>query len=472
MTTVQQEKEEETGRFRFQNQKGFYTYKTHIDKGKVKEFFKQLTKKKGVKYIEVAHEVGKEGTHDHTHVLVDFGYRFDTISARKFDIDNIHPHIEKVLSHEHWLNCVKYLTKEDKENANLVKQLPLITKLWGQSSLEGAFMYATKPGDFSGIKAAMDSKPQAQCEVTPPWCPWQFSSLKMVSGKPHARRIIWICDYKGNTGKSTLAKYLIVTDPNKYLCVTDAGSSSNLATIVKNQRSAGWNGHCFILDIPRDAEHMSGMYRALEKIKNGHITAQKYQGGPVLFDIPHVMVFANFMPNLVEAKWSLDRYVDSVYEIDQDTKRLKLVGEGGVSVEVEDDDVIFGDQALRSSDSSGGTVTLEKERRMDEMRQEIEALKQQGIERAKAQDEELQRCKDELVEADSVIVRLRKERDEWRLTSQEKSSEVRRLRDEVDRLTPKRQGTRVDPLRGSSTVYMNYRESDGYRALKKGGGKE
>lgn len=60
-----------------------------------------------------------------------------------------------------------------------------------------------------------------------------------------------------------------------------------------------------ICDIPRtNLEYIN--YGAIESIKNGMIYSGKYEGGQCIFDNPHVVVFANELPD--GSKMSRDRW--------------------------------------------------------------------------------------------------------------------------------------------------------------------
>ena len=70
------------------------------------------------------------------------------------------------------------------------------------------------------------------------------------------------------------------------------------------------------MDLPRSAQWaLARFYVYLEEIKDGFITATKYQGGTSLFRSPHLVIFANWPP-IVEGTLSFDRW--DIREIQSD----------------------------------------------------------------------------------------------------------------------------------------------------------
>jgi hypothetical protein len=136
--------------------------------------------------------------------------------------------------------------------------------------------------------------------------PWQTDLITFLENNPPTyRQIIWYFDPTGNTGKSHLTKYLCVTMPTKYHFVNVCGGSRDFATNILNAINRGWSSHCILFDLARDSESKS-IYEPLEHVKNGMITATKYQGQSFYFTPPHVVVLANFLPNVL--KLSIDRW--------------------------------------------------------------------------------------------------------------------------------------------------------------------
>lgn len=125
--------------------------------------------------------------------------------------------------------------------------------------------------------------------------PWQNTIMAKIAEKPDDRKIIWISNKSGNVGKSKLLKYLCYKKLAKRLPL---GNATQLKTNCIVQGPA----RCYCVDIPRTigtTEKMSDLISALEEIKNGWITSAmygKYQ--ELMMEPPHVLVFANFSPEI------------------------------------------------------------------------------------------------------------------------------------------------------------------------------
>ncbi len=118
----------------------------------------------------------------------------------------------------------------------------------------------------------------------------------------YGRFINWFWESKGAWGKSHLAKYMAQQMGAYVVSGKNLDVLSTIATIVKK------DGGCppiIIFDVPRVNEgHVS--YQAMEGIKNGIFYSGKYEGSMVIFNSPHVIVFANLPPD--QSKLSSDRW--------------------------------------------------------------------------------------------------------------------------------------------------------------------
>lgn len=123
---------------------------------------------------------------------------------------------------------------------------------------------------------------------------WQLQIIDIIEGRWDDRRIYWIWEPIGNAGKSKFAKYL-----------TWHHNAMKIAGKKENIYYAAGKTDVFVVDIPRTVEGRVP-YEAIEELKNGHIFSGKYESDQKTFLPPHIIVFANFEPDL--SKMSIDRW--------------------------------------------------------------------------------------------------------------------------------------------------------------------
>ena len=321
-------KKQSKDNFRLNNMRIALTYNSgHIDKSEYRRWFKNSIAE--TKVLEIAHERGSKTQRDHTHVLIDFGKKLDTRSSKKFDYEGAHPNIRKVTTEKHWDNWIRYLKKQDPDNKELKTKRTIIDKVWDCDGLKAALDKNAKSlSDVNAIISLYGLKPLKSARVIDPNRTWQKEVLRRLDEEPHPRRIVWVYDKYGDSGKSALCKYLMVTDPESCYVVNQMGGMSNFATIIQTAMQSRWNGKVMLIDLARDSQEKA-IYEPLESLKNGVVTATKYRGSTMVFDNPHVVVFANFEPDYKRV--SVDRWAESVIVIDEDHDNFEIEnGDRGV----------------------------------------------------------------------------------------------------------------------------------------------
>lgn len=125
--------------------------------------------------------------------------------------------------------------------------------------------------------------------------PWQQRLMAKLAAPAGDRKIIWVHDHAGNTGKSRLARHLVL----EHNAIVLEGKIADMAFMYTNERIA-------IFDISRpQAEYSKHLCSFAEKLKNGFLVSTKYESGLKQFDPPHVVFFANFEPE--DGVWTGDR---------------------------------------------------------------------------------------------------------------------------------------------------------------------
>lgn len=314
---------------RFCARSALLTYKTHLDKQAYIDWFTNGMSERKVKplVIKLAHETGDddpENPYDHTHVVFQLDKILETTNMRFFDYGEIHCHI-KVLKNTRAVNdAIAYISKQDPDNAATKREASVIDGIWKCSSIQEALKtYCKKPNDAMGVVTVFNNK-AINLKITEDDTPkhqWQLDLIEDTKRSPtpnDRRRIRWFYDPCGATGKTQLARYLLMTQPNEWFVSKDMGTSKDAATIIENALKNGWSSHGIIIDLPRQAQNHDRMYTYLEEIKDGMVTTQKYSGGTSIFNVPHMIVFANWLPKF--DAMSHDRLRYSTYQLTRERK--------------------------------------------------------------------------------------------------------------------------------------------------------
>lgn len=129
---------------------------------------------------------------------------------------------------------------------------------------------------------------------------WQKELYQELRNDPDERRITWYCDEQGGSGKTAFSKCALTTIPQ---CLFfNGGNFRDISHVVCKSK---FDPKVVIINLPRSSEGKIS-YAAIEAIKDGIIQSGKYEGGFKIYAPPHVVVMANFMPEL--AQLSMDRW--------------------------------------------------------------------------------------------------------------------------------------------------------------------
>lgn len=130
---------------------------------------------------------------------------------------------------------------------------------------------------------------------------WQEICLNIIKNPvPDPRAVHWFYEEKGNTGKSLLARHLVL----EYGALLVSGKAADIKFAFTKMKI---KPKIVIIDIPRSyANYFT--YTIIEELKNGLFFSGKYEGEMVVFNTPHVIVFSNSEPNydeLSEDRWDI-----------------------------------------------------------------------------------------------------------------------------------------------------------------------
>lgn len=318
------------GKFKLHCRRVLVTYKTWLDKTMITNFFA----KQKAEIVRIAHEIGtKKIDYEHSHVFVDFGKQITRTEPRCFDFEGIHPNIKPINRTKHLNRIFKYMCKYDHDNDDMLTWITEhceVQDIWDCQTLTDAIK-GVKINEVPGAIAAWGLKPQPE-RIPDPWkFQWQADlEHNIVNNAPPKRKILWYMDIKGGAGKTDFALGLLDRYPKDTYIFTQFGGQRDTATVIGNAIDAGWTGRYCIVDLPRDAQ-TKAIYEPLECIKNGLITALKYQGGMRRFTPGWLIVMANFtyeVGHMSGDRWILQDMSDKYFRelIDEITPSTQPIG--------------------------------------------------------------------------------------------------------------------------------------------------
>lgn len=126
--------------------------------------------------------------------------------------------------------------------------------------------------------------------------PWQESIKEQCLGDINPRQITWIYDEIGNSGKSEFCIYMAIH--HNAVRLTN-GAMKDLSYALPD------NPRIVLFDFTRSTKSRIN-YQAIEEIKGGYVFSSKYESKQKIFNKPHVIIFANFLPNVTQL--SIDRW--------------------------------------------------------------------------------------------------------------------------------------------------------------------
>lgn len=133
---------------------------------------------------------------------------------------------------------------------------------------------------------------------------WQQTIETIITGKPDKRKIYWIYDSFGNSGKSWYTRYLMCKHNAVSLM---PGKFSDMAYVWGKQSSKIVVFDCNRTKQTKDGyDPLDGMYAMIESLKNGIVESHKYECSRILRATPHIVIMANFLPDwnkLSEDRW-------------------------------------------------------------------------------------------------------------------------------------------------------------------------
>lgn len=133
--------------------------------------------------------------------------------------------------------------------------------------------------------------------------PWQSTIVDYVSVPPIPRKIVWIWESTGNTGKSTFAESLHC---RFRAFLSSGGKKSDIARAMVNHiNKVNPNNNICLFDFTREGMKYC-CYNTLEEFKRGMIHSPKYDSTSIKIGTQHLICFANEQPD--KTKMSQDMW--------------------------------------------------------------------------------------------------------------------------------------------------------------------
>lgn len=290
----------------------------------VEQWFKDWTKvdKSIVKYIIIQGELCKDGK-KHVQGFIQFNGQKRMEQIKRFFGDN-QMHIEKrmgsveqardyctELKHGVWRQYEEYGEIQHKIQGKRTDLIGIRDQLMEgqtfQSILEetqdaklfGTMLKYYKPlREFEFQCKAKIVKQQLLKEYdNVVWKPYQIELMDILDAEVDSRKVHWVYDEIGNNGKSYLSKYLKLTRDVYYIT---SGKVQDILYAYNDEP-------IIIIDLARtQADNVDHIYSCIEMFKNGMYLSTKYETRQRIFNIPHIIIMANFKPD--ETKLSNDRW--------------------------------------------------------------------------------------------------------------------------------------------------------------------
>lgn len=145
------------------------------------------------------------------------------------------------------------------------------------------------------------------------WYPWQKEVIKIIQGPRLDRKIIYIYNPEGNSGKTTLALWLACNRMTHYLpCMKDFKDIMRAAMDLPEYLG-------YYIDNPRCSKFTDEFWQGIEILKGGYCYDDRYKFAyKILQKIPFIIIQSNILPDLDSL--ILDRWM--CYHICPDTKEL------------------------------------------------------------------------------------------------------------------------------------------------------
>lgn len=211
----------------------------------------------------------------------------------------------------------------------------------------------TRAGEtFTNIEQVWD--PLDKLEKTK----WQIDLIELFKTQPDQRKVYWFWENKGGVGKTTFKRHVRIKNPKS--CLTFSGKGADIkhsvSEFVKTNGPTALK--IAIFDVTRsNGNHVD--YDAIEELKGGSFFSGKYESQDIIFNWPHVVIFANFAPDtdkLSADRWEIRELVGDELKVPQPAVVPEITG-AAPYFEIEQPDLI--DNVAELSDDEAKKMALQ-----------------------------------------------------------------------------------------------------------------
>lgn len=132
--------------------------------------------------------------------------------------------------------------------------------------------------------------------------PWQKHMYDLLQAEPDNRTVMWVWKERGSMGKTQFARHIVI----KHHAIMVGGSTKDIFYAIQQYMELhGAAPEIVVVNVARNCQEKLA-YEALEGLKDGVFFSTKFKSGMCVFNPPHVLVCANFEPELF--RLSADRW--------------------------------------------------------------------------------------------------------------------------------------------------------------------
>lgn len=189
-----------------------------------------------------------------------------------------------------------------------------------KGTLEDQVRYCSKEGiEFN---TNIDNVIPLELDIITELYPWQQNFKDILMQKPDKRTVYWIYDPVGKNGKTEFLKYMVYHFKAIFTC---GGKRNDIINLIYNNKKYMLcsNSRVVLWNLPRDINNEFISYEAIEMIKDGLISNNKFECGSFICNSPHIIVMGNTLP--LFRKLTKDRWV--VYTINQNKELVDYIEE-------------------------------------------------------------------------------------------------------------------------------------------------